>query len=73
MADSCSSTVVIKPPGGPEVEVPVEDLFPVDEVWEETSRQTEPVSVSGVIIDRIVSVTFRRPGGGTVTLAFDNP
>lgn len=78
MADgsSCGDKVAVIPSFGDPYEAPVEDFFenaaPQNQTWNEQSRETSIVNVSGVQVERIDSVTFNTGNGKLVTLVFNN-
>ena len=70
MSTACRSTITIRPPGQDPIQVPIDEIEP-DKVNNEISRSTKQVEVSGVIIERITSVTFAASvGTGRLTLNF---
>jgi len=78
MADgsSCNNNITVYPPFGDPFDMPLEDIYneavPAEEVWNESSRETSIIDVSGVQIERIDSVTFSRGNGKIITLVFNN-
>ena len=74
----CGSSVTVYPPGQDPVDVPLDDFdrqldeSTGNEVWEEFSRTTSIVDVSGVEIERIEEVTFQKESGKMITLSFNN-